>query len=426
MRILVVGRGAREHALVWRLSRSPGVTLFCAPGNAGTRALAETIPLRETDTTGLAQFARENRLDLVVIGPEAPLAAGLADAFAAAGVPVFGPRQAAAEIESSKLFSKALMERAGIPTARAERFREAAAALAYLDRLTDEAKSSVVVKADGLAAGKGVIVCDSLDKAREAVGRLMDARLFGGAGDSILVEECLVGEEISRFDLCDGMTTRTLTSAQDYKRALDGDRGPNTGGMGAYAPAPVVDGRLSEEITARIVQPALHALSEQGRLFQGCLYTGLMLTERGPQVIEFNCRFGDPETEVVLPLLEGDFAGLLLACAEGRLSDVPIQASASRAVCVVMASPGYPDAYPTGLPIEGLDRAEKIEGVLVFHAGTRLDGGRVVTDGGRVLAVTGVGASFAEARTRAYEAVAQIQFEGAHYRRDIALRVTTL
>jgi phosphoribosylamine--glycine ligase len=338
---------------------------------------------------------------------------------------VFGPRRAAAEIESSTAFSKSLMEQAGIPTARAEQFREKAAALAYLDRLAAAGKTTAVVKASGLAAGKGVIVCASLDEAREAVRLLMDTRQFGGAGDSILIEECLSGEEISRFDLCDGVTTRTLSSAQDYKRALDGDRGPNTGGMGAYAPAPIVDDRLTEQITASIVRPALRALTEQGRPFQGCLYTGLMLTDRGPQVIEFNCRFGDPEAEVVLPLLEGDFAEVLLAAAEGRLADVPIRMSAERAVCVVMASPGYPDEYRTGLPIDGLERAEKVEGVLVFHAGTRADGGRVLTDGGRVLAVTGMGASYSEARTRAYEAVAQIHFEGAHYRRDIALRVET-
>jgi phosphoribosylamine--glycine ligase len=424
MRILVVGRGAREHALAWRLARTPGVSIFCAPGNAGTEALAEPVPLQDTDTAGLVAFARENRVDLVVVGPEAPLAAGLADAFDAASVPVFGPRRSAAEIESSKAFAKALMAREGVPTARAERFHELSAALDYLDHLADQGASTAVVKADGLAAGKGVIVCDTLDEARDAVRRMMAERIFGPAGAEVLIEERLSGEEVSRFDLCDGETSRALTSAQDYKRALDGERGPNTGGIGAYAPAPVMDERLTEEVTCRIVRPTLRGLAGDGRPFRGCLYTGLILTDRGPQVIEFNCRFGDPETQVVLPLLEGDFAALLLATAEGRLADVPIRTSSERAVCVVMASPGYPGAYPAGLPIEGLDEAAKLPGVLVFHAGTRREGSRVLTDGGRVLAVTGIAPTFAEARSRAYQGAARIHFDGAHYRRDIAQRVS--
>lgn len=445
MRLLVVGRGAREHALVWRLATSPGVErLFCAPGNAGTAALAETVPLHETDLDGLARFARENRIDLVVIGPEAPLAQGLVDALDAAGVRAFGPRRAAARIESSKAFAKTLMRREDVPTARFERFREADAALAYLDRLAAETgdgrretgvKSpaplvfrrsscvSVVVKADGLAAGKGAIVCDSVAAARAAVRRLMEERIFGAAGEEVLIEERLLGDEVSRFDLCDGVTARALVPAQDYKRVGDDDRGPNTGGMGAYAPAPVMGPALTEEVSRRIVTPTLRALAAEGTPYRGCLYTGLMLTDAGPQVIEFNCRFGDPETEVVLPLLEGDFAGLLLAAADGRLEQAEVRVSEQRAVCVVLASPGYPDSYPTGLPIEGLEAAGRVPGVMLFHAGTRRDGGQTCTDGGRVLAVTGVGPTFADAAARAYQAAGRIHFDGVHYRRDIARRV---
>ena len=454
MRVLVVGRGAREHALVWRLARSPGAALFCAPGNAGTAALAEPAPLRETDVAGLTAFARQNRIDLVVVGPEAPLALGLADALMEAGVPVFGPSRAAARIESSKAFAKMLMAREGVPTARFERFREAGAALAYLDCLAAPAPgvgcpssdrkshgtlqtvgvagthdlppttdATVVVKADGLAGGKGAIVCDSLAEAREAVRRIMEARLFGAAGDEVLIEERLAGEEVSCFDLCDGETARALPSAQDYKRVFEGDRGPNTGGMGAYAPAPLMDPGLAEDVSHRIVAPVLRGMAGQGTPYRGCLYTGLMLTDAGPRVIEFNGRFGDPEAEVILPLLEGDFAALLLAAAEGRLNEAEVHASGERAVSVVIASPGYPDAYPAGLPIEGLADAAKVPGVMLFHAGTRRDGSRVLTDGGRVLAVTAVAPSFAEAAARAYEAAGQIHFDGAHYRRDIARRV---
>jgi phosphoribosylamine--glycine ligase len=423
MRVLVVGRGAREHALVWRLTQSPGVTLYCAPGNAGTAVLAASVPIRETDAADLVGFGRENRIDLVVVGPEAPLAAGLADALDEAGLPVFGPRKAAAEIESSKAFAKRLMRRAGVPTAAFERFREPEAALAYLDRLTAEGITTAVVKADGLAAGKGAIVCDSLDEARAAIVRMMRERIFGAAGDEVLVEARLAGEEVSRFDLCDGETARPLVSAQDYKRIFEGDCGPNTGGMGAYAPAPVMDAALTAAVSDRIVGPTLRGLSGEGRPYRGCLYTGLMLTDSGPQVIEFNCRFGDPETEVVLPLLEGDFAALLLATAEGRLADVEVRASEGCAVCVVMASPGYPNSYPTGLPIEGLEEAGRMPGVTVFHAGTRREGSRVLTDGGRVLAVTAVAPTFAEATRQVYDAVGRIHFEGAHYRRDIARRV---
>jgi phosphoribosylamine---glycine ligase len=425
MRVLVVGRGAREHALIWRLAQSPEAALFCAPGNAGTSQLSETVGVSETDSAGLVRFAQQNQIDLVVVGPEAPLATGLADALCEARLPVFGPNRAAAEIESSKAFAKTLMRREGVPTASFSVFRSSDEALAYLDRMAAAGKQSVVVKADGLAAGKGVIVCDSIDEAREAVRRMMAERVFGAAGDEILIEERLSGEEVSRFDLCDGRTALALPPAQDYKRVFDGDRGPNTGGMGAYAPAPVMSASLAAEVSTRIVEPTLAAMAKDGRPYRGCLYTGLILTDAGPQVIEFNCRFGDPEAEVLLPLIEGDLAALLLAAAEGRLSEVELRTSPECAVCVVMAAPGYPDSYPTGLPIEGLSDAERVPGVTVFHAGTRLEGGRVVTDGGRVLAVTATGAGFHEARTRAYEAVGRIHFDGAHYRRDIAQKVAS-
>ncbi|NQU09791.1 phosphoribosylamine--glycine ligase [bacterium] len=420
MRILVIGGGGREHALVWKLAQSKRVTkLYCAPGNAGIAAQAECVPLSATDVEGLAQFAEQHRIDFTVVGPEAPLCAGLVDLFQARGLAVFGPTQRAAQLEGSKVFSKRLLEQAGVPTARAEVFTSA-----------DEARTAVrtrgapvVVKADGLAAGKGVIVAATVAEAEQAIADIMEQRVFGAAGTQLVIEDCLRGPEVSVMALVDGQTCRVLATAQDHKRALDGDRGPNTGGMGAYSPTPVVREDAWGEINT-IFARTLTGLQAEGIEYRGVLYAGLMLTSSGYQVLEFNCRFGDPETQAVLPRLDGDLLDALEATAAGRLDSVELSWKKEHAACVVMAAPGYPARYPKGLPISGLAEAGSLPGVAVFHAGTKRDDqGRVITDGGRVLGVTALGPTLAGAVERAYEATARIHFDGAHYRRDIAARV---
>jgi phosphoribosylamine---glycine ligase len=424
MRVLIVGSGGREHALAWKLRLSPRVTrLFCAPGNAGIAEIAECVPLGAGQVEELTAFGAREEIDLTVVGPEAPLAAGLVDRLRDAGRQAFGPTAAAARIESDKAFAKELMVANDIPTAAFARFREPDAALAYLDRLAADNVTTVVVKASGLAAGKGAIVADRLADARDAVRRIMIDRMFGAAGDEVLIEERLFGEEASLLALCQGESAVPLIPAQDYKRALDGDRGQNTGGMGAYAPAPVIGDALYDEIMRRVIRPALAALARAGTPYVGCLYTGVMVTESGVRVIEFNARFGDPETQVIVPLLETDLAELMLATVEGRLEEVPVAWKPEKAVCVVMAAPGYPDSFHRALPITGLEEAASDPAALVFHAGTAVRDGQVVTAGGRVLNVTGLGATFAEAAAAAYRAAGRIHFEGAHYRRDIARRV---
>jgi phosphoribosylamine--glycine ligase len=385
--------------------------------------VAERHAVRVDDLNGLVTLAKTLGVGLVVIGPEMPLAAGLADLLAQAGIPAFGPTAAAARIESSKVFAREVMTRAGVPQPEYATFSEAAGALAYLDRLEARGISAAVVKASGLAAGKGAIVCDSLAAAREAVRALMVDASLGEAGDEVVIEECLVGEEASLFVLTDGRNAVPLLPAQDYKRAYDGDQGPNTGGMGSYAPAPVLSPELVADAMERVVLPTLRGLEAEGAPFQGCLYAGLMKTADGLKVIEFNCRFGDPETQVVLPLLDSDLLELLLACAEGRLGQPELRWKPGAAVTVVLASGGYPGAYETGKPIEGLEAAAAMDGVAVFHAGTALREGRTVTAGGRVLSVSALGAGFAEAIERAYAAVDRIGFEGREFRADIAARV---
>jgi len=424
--VLIVGGGAREHALAWKLRQSGRVgRLYAAPGNPGMAAVADCVPVRVDDLDGLVSLAVEKRVGLVVVGPEAPLAAGLADRLRAAGIVVFGPSAAAARIESSKAYARELMTRAGVPQPEYGRFDEFAAASRYLDRLAEQGAAGAVVKANGLAAGKGAVVCDTLDEARETARAMLVERSFGDAGREVVIEERLEGEEASLLVLTDGERVVPLLPAQDYKRAYDGDRGENTGGMGCYAPAPVITPALLEEALRTIVRPTLRALADDGHPFRGCLYAGLMLTAAGLKVIEFNCRFGDPETEVVLPLLEDDLLDLLLAAATGGLDEASgARWRPGRAVTVVLASGGYPGKYPVGLPISGLDEAAALEGVTVFHAGTAVQDGRTVTAGGRVLAVTGVGPTFASAISRAYAGVDAIQFEGRQYRTDIAARVS--
>lgn len=421
MKVLVVGNGAREHALVWKLLLSPRVSdVYVAPGNGGTALIARNVDIGPTEVRRLADFAAAEGIRLVVVGPEAPLAAGLVDELRAAGVPAFGPTRAAAELESSKIFAHRLMTAYGIPCPRAEYFDDFDAARRYVEAHDPP----FVVKADGLAAGKGTVVAHDRLEAVRALELMMVRRAFGSAGDRVLIQEFLTGREVSLLAFCDGETVRPMLPACDYKRLLDGDQGPNTGGMGAYCP-PSFFGPAEVDLAARtILRPTVEAMAREGRPFVGVLYAGLMVTAEGPKVLEFNVRFGDPEAQVILPLLRSDLLEVMLACLEGRLAGLKLEWEAGACVGVVMAAPGYPDAPSHGVPIAGLDQVE--DGVLVFHAGTRLvdsDGvPRVVTDGGRILTVVARGSTVAEARRRVYRNVERIRFSGARFRRDIALR----
>lgn len=424
--ILVIGRGGREHALAWKLAQSPRVAkVWVAPGNGGTaQSRTGTVPianapLSESDAAGLVDFARRERIGLTVVGPEAPLAAGLVDTFQAAGLPCFGPSRAAAQIEASKAFAKAFMARHHLPTGRYAVFSELPSALAHL-RAVDY---PVVIKASGLAAGKGVIVPDSLEEAEEALRQIIAGRVFGAAGDEVLIEERLAGPEVSILAFCDGRTVVPMPAAQDHKRIFDGDAGPNTGGMGAYTPAPLVTPALLDEVVQTILQPAVDGLRSEGRPYVGVLYAGLMLTEAGPQALEFNCRLGDPETEVILPLLQSDLAAIFQGCLDGTLNQLEVAWREGAAATVVASSEGYPGSYPTGREISGLAEAEAQERVVVFHAGTRqTEAGQLVTDGGRVLAVTGWGDTLRDALSQAYAGLERIHFEGMHFRRDIGAK----
>ncbi len=427
MNVLVIGSGGREHALVWALARCDGVTkLFCAPGNPGMARAAELVPIATTDFHALLAFARKERIDLTVVGPEQPLAEGIVDLFREHGIAVFGPTRLAAELEWSKVFAKEFMFRHRIPTAASRTFAqgEESGASEYLQGVP----LPVVIKADGLAAGKGVLICHDREEAtREVLGMLSGAR-FGRAGSRVVVEEFLRGEEASVFAITDGTDYVILAPAQDHKRVLDNDEGKNTGGMGAYAPAPIVTAALLRQVEEEIVRPTLAGMAAEGRPYSGCLYVGLMITPDGPRVVEYNCRFGDPETQVVLPLFAGDLAQLLLAAARGgigahrSLSWTP--RTPGTAVCIVLASGGYPDAYEQGKAITGLERLDRREGIIAFHAGTRMEGTNLVTSGGRVLGITAMRTSgiIADTIRDAYAAVAQLHFEGMHYRRDIGYR----
>jgi phosphoribosylamine--glycine ligase len=420
MKILVVGQGGREHALVWKLARdSNRPEVFCAPGNAGTARDGRNVPVEAMDLDGLRAWCGREKPDLVVVGPEAPLCAGLVDALEADGHCAFGPVREGARLEGSKAFCKEILRSAGVPTARAESFTDAGAALRYVRA----SGAPVVVKADGLASGKGVSVCATVAEAERAVEDALVRGLFGAAGTSVLIEECLVGEEASVHALVDGERAVLLASSQDHKRAFDGDEGPNTGGMGAYSPAPVVTRDLEPFLLDRVIRPTVAELRKRGICYRGVLYAGLMMTPDGPKVLEYNCRFGDPETQVILPGWRGDLAPALLACAQGRLEPARVGWSEDPCVCLVMAAGGYPGPIRTGDPIEGLDEAAQQPNVAVFHAGTRIDPeGRAVTSGGRVLGVTAWDSDLAGAVRRAYAAAGQIRFQDARYRRDIAAR----
>jgi phosphoribosylamine--glycine ligase len=417
MKVLVVGSGGREHALAWKIAQSPLVDrLFCAPGNAGIGQVAECINIEATDVLKLRRFARDNAMDLTVVGPEAPLTKGIVDAFKSADLRVFGPSQQAARLEGSKVFAKQLMQRHDIPTADFRVFNGVDRAKAYLDMVG----APIVVKADGLAAGKAAIVCQTLEEAKDAVDRIMIRREFGDAGDQIVIESMLEGEEASMIAFTDGRTIAVLPSSQDHKAIYDGDKGPNTGGMGAYSPAPVITDDVAAHIEREVLVQTVHAMNREDKPFHGVLYAGIMVTNEGPQVLEFNCRMGDPETQPLMMRLKSDLVPILLATIDGTLEEMEPEWDERPTVCVVMASGGYPGRYEKGYPIRGLEEAARMKDVVVFHAGTRLLDGEVVTAGGRVLGVTAIGDTIREAKDRAYAAVAKIHYQDAYYRTDIA------
>ncbi len=414
--ILVIGSGGREHALAWKLAGdSSRPVLFCAPGNAGTASLGTNLDIAATDIEKLVAWAKANRPALTVVGPEAPLCDGLADRFAAEGLKVFGPSQAAARLEGSKVFAKEVMLAAGVPTAKYARFTSADEAKAYIRK----EGAPIVVKADGLAAGKGVTVATTVQQAEAAIDEAMVEKAFGTAGGTVIIEECLQGEEASILALIDGRNIVMLASSQDHKRVNDGDQGPNTGGMGAYSPAPIVTESIWPVIREQVFERMLKELKKRGITYRGVLYAGLMMTKAGPKVLEFNCRFGDPETQAILPRWAGDILPALDACADGTLEERHVRWKAEACVCIVMAAGGYPGNYGKGDAIDGLADAATLPGVVVFHAGTKQAGGKVVTSGGRVLGVTALGNDLRAAVARAYEAAGKIRFAKAHFRRDI-------
>jgi phosphoribosylamine---glycine ligase len=417
LKVLVVGNGAREHTLVWKLSQSPRVKqLFCAPGNAGTALLATNLNIKATDIPALAAAVKEKGIELIVVGPEAPLAEGIIDHFRKIGVPVFGPTRAAAQIEASKAFSKALFQKYGIPCARSRTFSDLKAAQDYIQ----QQGSPLVVKADGLAAGKGVIVAETPAQALEAVSSIMESRTFGAAGDKVIIEEKLEGREMSFFAITDGKSVLPTVPACDYKRIHDGDLGPNTGGMGSYSPPYFYTPELGAKIISKIIEPTIQAMAAENRPYQGVLYAGLMVHNNEPKLLEYNARFGDPECQIIMPRLKSDLLDILIAAVDGKLETVKPEWSSQVCVGVVMASAGYPGDYKTGLPITGLNDVDK--DILIFHAGTKsgLQPGEVLTSGGRVLTVVACGQTTDEARKRIYENLPRIHFEGAQYRRDIA------
>jgi len=427
MRVLIVGSGGREHCLAWKLARSPRVDqVYLAPGNGGTiwegisgqLASAENVAIEATDIKGLVAFSRNGGIDLTVVGPEAPLVEGIVDVFADAGMRIFGPTRAAAQLEGSKAFAKRFMLEHGIPTGQAEILDRYSTALDCLRRTG----APIVVKASGLAAGKGVMVCATLDEAEQALRTTMVERAFGDAGNEVLIEEKLIGQEASLLAFCDGHTVVPMVPAQDHKAVYDGDRGPNTGGMGCYAPARLMTPSLVAQVMREVLQPAVDGMRALGTPYVGVLYAGLMIADQGPRVLEFNCRFGDPEAQVILPLLQTDLVEVMEACMDGRLAQVDVRWQDASAACIVLASGGYPDRYDKGKAVVGLKEAAGMDHVLVFHAGTRREGQRVVTSGGRVLGVAAVGSTLAFALEQAYAAVERVHFEGMHYRRDIGAK----
>lgn len=417
MKVLIIGGGGREHAIAWKVVKSPKVEkLYCAPGNAGIAEVAECVEIGVMEFDKLAEFAGEKHVDLVIVGPDDPLAAGAVDVLEAAGLRVFGPRAKAAILEGSKVFSKDLMKKYQIPTAAYKTFDSADEALRYLET----ADMPIVLKADGLALGKGVLICNTPEEAQSGVRSLMLDKQFGPAGNRIVIEEFMTGREVSVLAFVDGKTIKIMTSAQDYKRARDGDQGLNTGGMGTFSPSPFYTGEVDEFCRKYIYQPTVDAMAAEGREFKGIIFFGLMLTGKGPRVLEYNARFGDPETQVVLPRMKNDLVDVMEACVDGTLDRINLEFEDNAAVCVVLASAGYPEHYEKGLPITGLENFKDKDGYYVFHAGSRFDAaGKVVTNGGRVLGVTATGADLKEARAKAYEAVKWVEFDNKYMRNDI-------
>ena len=417
MKVLVVGSGGREHAVIRKLAENPEIDrIFCAPGNGGISVQAQLVEIKATDVEGMVAFAKKEGIDFVVVTPDDPLVLGMADAMEEAGIPAFGPSKKAAQIEGSKVFAKNLMKKYGIPTAKYEVFDDPSKVVAYIER---ENQFPAVIKADGLALGKGVVIARNLEEAKEAVHSIMEDKIFGKSGNQVVVEEFLTGKEVSVLAFTDSHTISPMISSMDHKRVYDNDEGPNTGGMGTIAPSPYYTPEVAKRCMEEIFLPTMEAMKKEGRPFKGCLYFGLILTERGPKVIEYNCRFGDPETQVVLPLLKTDLFTIMRAVRDERLGEVDIQWSTGAAACVVLASGGYPKKYETGLPIEGLDENGGHPGVIVYHAGTKKQDGRFLTAGGRVLGVTGLGETLPQALEKAYGAVREITFKNAHYRTDI-------
>ena len=416
MKVLIVGSGGREHAIAWKVAQSEKVDkIYCAPGNAGCAEYAECVPIGAMEFDKLVAFAKENEIDLTVIGMDDPLVGGVVDAFEEAGLRVFGPRKNAAILEGSKAFSKDLMKKYNIPTATYENFDDAEAALAYLET----AKFPIVLKADGLALGKGVLICNTLEEAKDGVRSIMMDKQFGTAGNRMVIEEFMTGREVSVLSFVDGNTIKTMTSAQDHKRAKDGDQGLNTGGMGTFSPSPFYTEEVDEFCKKYIYQPTVDAMKAEGREFKGIIFFGLMLTPDGPRVLEYNARFGDPETQVVLPRMKSDIVDVFEACIDGTLDQVELEFEDNAAVCVVLASDGYPVSYEKGFPIEGLEEFQKHEGYYCFHAGTKFDGDKIVTNGGRVLGVTAKGKDLKEARANAYAATEWVSFANKYKRNDI-------
>ncbi len=436
MKVLVIGSGGREHAIVWKLRQSPKVSkIYCAPGNGGIAKHAECVSIKADDIAALLEFAQKNKVELTVVGPEAALAAGIVDEFTKAGLKIFGPVKELARLESSKAYAKEAMKRFGIPTADFKIFQDVVSAKNYVlsnqcrDLINQAPVYPLVIKADGLAAGKGVIICKDKEEAASAIDDIMVKKVFGASQDKIVIEECLQGEEASFLVVSDGENFIPLASSQDHKRALDGDKGPNTGGMGAYSPAPVVDEKMRNRIIAEIISPLIKGLAKEGKFYKGVLYAGIMITKAGPKVLEFNCRFGDPETQAILPRLKTDLVDICLAGIEGRIDKINIEWKDRAAVCVVLAAAGYPGDYKKGLEIEGLEDAvwKAADDTYIFHAGTvarMTDYGRrtMVTNGGRVLNVVSLGGSIKEAIGNTYNAVTKIKFDGMHYRKDIGRR----
>ena len=416
MKVLVVGGGGREHALVWKIAQSPKVSkIYCAPGNAGISDLATLTPLKANDLNGLVEFSLKEGIDLTVVGPEEPLTKGIVDLFTSKGLSIFGPSQKAAEIEGSKAFAKEMMKKYRIPTASFEVFDNRKEAAGYIRKQG----TPMVVKADGLAAGKGVIICKTKEEAIRSVDQIMVEKMFGEAGNRVVIEECLIGEEASYIAFTDGKTILPMASSQDHKAIFDGDQGPNTGGMGAYSPAPVVTNQVHERIMEEILRPLIQGMAEEGRSYKGALYAGVMINEGHPKVLEFNARFGDPETQPVLMRMRGDIIPIIEACIKGDLSKCQIEWDNRASVCAVMASKGYPGDYEKGKAIKGLKEVSQMEDIFVFHAGTAFQDGQVVTSGGRVLGVTGLGNDIPSAIERTYQAVKKISWDGVHYRTDI-------